>query len=424
MTTFAKLTGPFRRAGVWALTLFLLAAFQPVELTMANDELTLVGQSGAGKLFNTGDDLIQVMQLEGTWFEMGQQYGTFAKDGMQQVWDVTVQPVIDKKEMTENEALSQFGQRVFASSSHRMQQLYRGVADATGWSVDKVALVGQSAVLGVYQSKIHSFAGCSSLLAWGEATKSGGMITARNMDWGEAFLKFPLYLTVYKPTDGSQAVANLGWPGWLWAMTMINENGVYVDLHDGTSMGGSVVFADRPSFLNSVFDMMVECNSADAISHRFNATRTDFASIWTVADDSPTGFSFENAPYDSRRRNPTDGGDTLAVVNTFLNPDWGMRQRDTVSNSLTRYRNLTDRAADAHGSIDAEKAMELFDLTLFNLDGTFRENGGPTKPTKQDADVTCHQIVTDLKQRQVWIKIPLKTQWRHVDLSSLFQSGE
>ena len=63
--------------------------------------------------------------------------------------------------------------------------------------------------------------------------------------------------------------------------------------------------------------------------------------------------------------------------------------------------------------------MEIFDIPLFNKDGTFRENGGATKPTKIDADLTVHQIVTDLNQLQVWLKIPQKTDWRHVDLKAL-----
>ena len=385
---------------------------------VVSDDLNLVRESGAGKMLNTGDDLIQVFELEGSWFEMGQQYAAFAKDGMQQVWDVTVQPIIDKKQMSEGDALRLFGRRTFDTSSTRIQQLCLGIADALGWSTDKVALLSQSSLLGIYQSKIHSFAGCSSILAWGDATTDGGMITARNMDWGEAFLDFPLYLSVFKPNDGSIAVANLGWPGWLWAMTAVNEKGVYVDVHDGTSMGGSVVFIDRPSFVNSVLDIMAESDSAETVSRRFNGLRNDASWIWTIADASPNGFSYETPPYDSRRRDA--GGDTLAVVNTFLNPDWGMHTRDTVSNSLKRYENLTDRLAESHGQIDAEKAMEIFDRPLFNPDGTFKENGGPTKPTKLDADITDHQIVTDLGKLQVWLKIPQKTQWRHVDLKALF----
>lgn len=86
---------------------------------MTSDALELAKESGVGKCSDTGDHLIQVFRLSGTWFEMGQQYGAFAKDGVQQVWNVTVQPYN--------------GRRVFESSSHRMKELHRGVADALEW---------------------------------------------------------------------------------------------------------------------------------------------------------------------------------------------------------------------------------------------------------------------------------------------------
>ena len=59
---------------------------------------------------------------------------------------------------------------------------------------------------------------------------------------------------------------------------------------------------------------------------------------------------------------------------------------------------------------------------LFNDDGTFKENGGATKPELFDADITVHQIVTDLSARIVWLKVPQKTGWREVDLNAVFTS--
>ena len=49
---------------------------------MTSNELKLIKESGAGKMFNTGDDVIQVLQLQGSWREMGRQYGAFTQKGM------------------------------------------------------------------------------------------------------------------------------------------------------------------------------------------------------------------------------------------------------------------------------------------------------------------------------------------------------
>jgi hypothetical protein len=385
------------------------------------DSLDLVEELDGGKLFETGDDKIRVLQLKGSWYEMGQQYGALVKGLIDGIYKAMVQDVYDKKLMTEEEATELFGTRVFGAASTRRQQLYRGVADGLGWPVEKVVVLDQSGFMSYYQAKLHAFAGCSTLFAWGDATDDGRTYTGRNQDWGKAFVDFPLVLTVYNPTDGSNGIANMNWAGWMFAMTAINDKGVYVDLHDGTAMGGQVVAAERPSIGNAVFDFLAECHTAEDVGNRFNGTRPDICLIWDVADPSGNCFSYETTLTECRRRRPE--GTTFVSVNTFQNPDWGLYTRDTASNSLRRFQNLVDRSADVHGRIDAENTMGIMDIPLFNEDGTFKENGGATKPTIQDVDLTNYSMVTIPDSLDIWLKIPvpqLKTDWRHIDLKQLF----
>ena len=94
-----------------------------------------------------------------------------------------------------------------------------------------------------------------------------------------------------------------------------------------------------------------------------------------------------------------------------------------MSNSLRRYANMTARLADNEGKVDAEVVRQIMDLRLFNEDGSFAENGGATKPTNQDADLTTHQIVADIKQRKVWLKVPVPdyfVDWTPIDLNELW----
>lgn len=304
---------------------------------------------------------------------------------------------------------------MFDALSLRRKQYFQGVADALGWSVEKVVLLDQSGPYAIYQGKLHSFSGCSSLTSWGKSTIDGRAVIGRNMDWSEIFLEFPVYLTVYNPTDGSNKVANVSWPGWQWLVTGVNDKGVYADLHDGTSMGGNIVSAEKPSFLNSVFDFLAECDSLEAISARFQASRTDVACIWMLSD-STGSCSFENTLQENRKRSPEKEQNSFVTVNSFLNPDWGLGVRDTMSQSLRRLENLTDRHQELNGKMDAEKMRYIFDLPLYNEDGTFKENGGVTKPTNQDVDLTNYQVVTDLKEMNFSIKLPaLGENWVTVD---------
>ena len=75
------------------------------------------------------------------------------------------------------------------------------------------------------------------------------MYVGRNVDWSAAFNTFPQILAVLNPGDGSHAYANLGWPCMINIFTGLDKHGVYMDLHDGSSMGGSLLFEDRAPFL-------------------------------------------------------------------------------------------------------------------------------------------------------------------------------
>ena len=100
---------------------------------MTTNELSLIKESGSGKMFNTGDDVIQVLQLQGSWREMGRQYGAFTEEGMQQVWDAAIQPFLDKGWTTLADAEELFGRRTFDSSSFRMKEMIRGIADRVNY---------------------------------------------------------------------------------------------------------------------------------------------------------------------------------------------------------------------------------------------------------------------------------------------------
>ncbi|CAM4347714.1 C45 family autoproteolytic acyltransferase/hydolase [Vibrio agarivorans] len=376
----------------------------------------------SGTMFETSEDMLFVLQLSGSWYEMGKQYGELSRQHMQPMWDKLVQPMFDKGISNEEEAYELFGSRIFDALSLRRKQYFQGVADALDWSVEKVVLLDQSGPFAIFEGKLHSFSGCSSMTTWGDSTKDGRTLIGRNMDWSELFLDFPIYLTVYNPNDGSNKVANVSWPGWQWLVTGVNDKGVYADLHDGTSMGGNVVSSEKPSFLNSVFDYLAECDTLEAISARFQAARTDVPCIWMLADSTGRACSYENTLQENRRRSPEKDASSFVTVNTFLNPDWGLGIRDTMSNSLRRLENLTERHNEIAGRIDARKMRDIFDLPLFNEDGTFKEHGGATKPRNQDVDLTNYQVVTDLHDMNLWIKLPVLSQdWVSVDLKDLFK---
>ena len=166
--------------------------------------------SGAGKLYEKNGFLIPV--VEGTSHEMGKQYGALMVESMQQAWDVLIAPAVNSGALAE-QAIRKIADRAYNFGSSRTRMWFDGVVEGSGWSHENVCLLDAFNEYGVYQSKLHSFAGCTTIFSWGGHSADGNMYVGRNMDWSESFNKFPQVLTVRKPTDGSYKLAAFGWPG-------------------------------------------------------------------------------------------------------------------------------------------------------------------------------------------------------------------
>ena len=381
-------------------------------------KLNLVAESGQGKLYESNGFLVPV--VTGSPREMGAQYGALMVEPMQTTWDILIGPGRKAGGITD-EDLKKWSERAYTTCSTRNRLFYDGVAEGSGWPIEKVCFLDQFMEYGIFQSKIHSFAGCTTIMSWGGHSADGGMYIGRNMDWSPTFNEFAQVLTVLRPTDGSYKYASVGWPGMYCPFSTLNEQGVYLDVHDGTSMGGSVVYMERPSTLNNLRDFMAETPSFAALVKRLNGTNNSVSNILSLAGET-AGGSMECSSLGGSRFRQSDG-ESYVVVNTFLDPDWGLGPRETVSNSLRRFSNMTDRLAENKGKVDAEVTRNLMDLTLFDQDGNFKVNGGCTKPIVQDADSTVHQCVVDVKRRQMWIKVPCPTayaDWTHFDLNALW----
>ncbi|ANQ52587.1 hypothetical protein MY04_5255 [Flammeovirga sp. MY04] len=380
--------------------------------------MKLVKEFKAGKLYEANNFLIPV--LEGSNIEMGEQYGALMLASMQQTFDLVVRPEIENGYL-DQAAKDLWVNRAYGTGTIRTKDFYDGVALGTGWSLEDVVLLDQIMEYGIYKEKLHSFAGCTSIVSYGEQSKDGGMYIGRNLDWSPAFNKFPTVFTVRKPNDGSYKIGTAGWPGMYCAFTAMNEHGVYLDVHDGTSMGGSLVFLERPSILNTLTDILSETKDLQSVKSRFNGMQNSLSIIFTLADKNEAASVEGSSLGGNRIRRAKD--DTLVVANSFFNDDWGLGLRETVSNSMRRFSNMTDRLGENRGHVDAQMTRDLMDIRLFNEDGTFKENGGCTKPSLQDADLTNYQTVFDINDQKVWIKIPVPeyfADWTEIDLKKLW----
>ncbi|GAM55661.1 hypothetical protein JCM19231_725 [Vibrio ishigakensis] len=112
--------------------------------------LSKLNQFENGTLFETEQEMLYVLQLNGSWYEMGRQYGALSKEPMQAMYDKIVQPEFDNGLISQEEAFELFGRRVFKSLSLRRKQYFQGVADGLGWPLEKVVVLDQSGPMAIY----------------------------------------------------------------------------------------------------------------------------------------------------------------------------------------------------------------------------------------------------------------------------------
>jgi hypothetical protein len=393
-------------------------------MNMITNQMKLIKESLGGKLYETaGNPGILVPVMTGSYFEMGKQYGQMLDELIHKTYSSLVQPLFDKKLMNFDDAVASFVNRAWNTVSSRQREIYRGVVEGSGMSLEKLILLDQQIYMQIYQAKLHSFSGCSSIFAWDNSTTDGNMVLARNLDWSVNFMDNPQVFAVWNPEGPDHSYANFAPAGWVGAtMTGLNDQGLYLDLHDGTSMGGAVVYLGRSPLINSLTDALAEVDDVDALGARLCSIRADISNICQVADKKEARC-YEN-PVHATALLPN--ADTiLATSNTFMNPVFGIIPRDTMSKSLQRHANLSARLKESKGNININKIMEIMDLGLYNPDGS--PGKGATKPfieNQYDVDVTVHTIAVRPADLQVWLKVPTQTEWCKVDLKKLFNSNE
>lgn len=83
---------------------------------------------------------------------------------------------------------------------------------------------------------VFGLLGCSGFTVHGDAVMGGGVLTGRNFDWpftGRHLIDATIVLVQHG--DDGKAVASVTWPGYVGAVTGINQDGVAAFLHVGSA---------------------------------------------------------------------------------------------------------------------------------------------------------------------------------------------
>ena len=364
----------------------------------------IVSRTGQGISFDNGFRAergpVRVLDLRGTWKEMGRQYGALLADELQDVVSF-VQGIMYASAANEEKAKKMRDQLV-SQMSFSARQFFRGASETSGLTVEQ--LYSANAV-----EYIAGLPACSAIAAWGDHA-SGSLVFGRNYDYSASFLRLnqDVVVTVFHPADGSLSVAIVGYAGEIYAVNGFNEAGLFLELNNGTRTTNMPADPSRICGTTGLFEVLFRADSLDLLDKFFHTTLCDDSYIINVAD-AHEARSYEWSQYGTRRAESFTPYGLLVSTNHYIHPGWPWPVPDDAHSwsSPTRRKNLLHLAEVNKGQINADTMCGILDLPL--------EAGGVTD------ELTVYQMVVEPETLSLRLKIAGACDWTHIDLASFLK---
>ena len=285
-----------------------------------------------------------------------------------------------------------------AQTPYRIQEFMEGASETSGLTIDQIRAV--NAV-----ERIGGLPKCSAVFCWGEYA-SKELIAGRNYDYSSAFapLKDDMVVTIYHSSDGSLAVATIGYAGEINSYNALNEKGIFMELNNGLPSANIKTQTDRIPGTTMLFSAMFETDELKDWELFFNTVACSSSYIINVAD-SQSACSYEWCPIGAKTGN-TDLPDGLLVsTNYYVNPDWPFATPSDANSweGLTRRSNLITLCENFKGMIDARQMREIIETPV--------ENGGAMN------ELTMYQLVMVPETKMLWLQVVGGPEWTQIDLS-------
>lgn len=366
----------------------------------------LISTFEKGNLYQSGR--IKVLDLHGSYFQMGRQYGYLLRGQLKSFYQSAVVDYFQKQKGLSADLMKETAMALYESYPVRFKDMIRGMAETSGLSLEAQIMLNALELYG-------SMSGCSGIIVWGEYTGFQPLIAGRNYDWFDKYLEFAqnLTVTIFHPESGVPN-AIITFAGVIYATTGLNSGGLFLALNNGLPSGGTLSYANRVPAMVSLLALLNDYSTMDQLDIFFNTTRTDFAFIINTADQS-RGISYEWAPFEHRRRSG-DADGLLVATNHFVDPSWGIVMKDNVGfETLRRRGNLLALGHNNKGKIDVQKMKEILDTTMKDGGATW-----PMKGSEPTADYqTVYQVIAVPEYLRIWVKVPGFQDWTKVELKKI-----
>jgi hypothetical protein len=366
-----------------------------------------------GTAFKTDNGAYWVLTLNGTWREMGRQYGGLVQDELREFY-TDISNDIKTRGMDYNEQLK--NAKILASAfSLPLNELLEGIAETSGLSLDEVLILnaGISSLSGLALGGEPPSA-CSALAAWDKYTANGNLVLGRNWDIDrkalEKYMKY-LAVVVFNPDSGN-SFANIHPLGSVYLETGMNDQGLFIELNNGAASDPQYM-EDREDTVSVLVTTLNQCSTIDEASEYLSLIPADLSHIIQIADKKEC-VSVERATFGTRVRTGEQKG-ILAAYNSFVPPypaEWKDKVADPPkAEDDPRYNNLINLAnsKEFFGKLDINAMKKLMDIEV--------KNGGALHKG------TVYQVIAVPEELTLWIRALDYSDWQQINLKDLFANS-
>jgi hypothetical protein len=379
-----------------------------------SDPSTPIKISGNGELYQASGcecEHFNVAVLNGTWRDMGRQYGSLLGGLIREFYGV-----VNGSGMS-YWFLKDKSEYYYNNCSQDIKDLISGLADTSGLSLEQQKILYFITYIIFNRNNIN---GCSQISAWGDYTGGQPLVIGRNADLVYPFTKYQKYIcvVVYNPTGSQNSVASVNFIASIPVPpTNLNSSGIYMASNSGKLSDPTYIDERMPQFFSTMFNSQFNNSTITDVNATLMNTNNlpGFAMIYNVADTNE-GRVYELNPFAAKMRT---GIGLVAASNHFIISDWTGLQ-SVQSGSYTGYTierlNIMHSFGEGDkGSINAQQMMKMFDRSL--------SEGGPTiSPSGNQASAsTVYQIVTVPAELIMWVKAVGFINWQKVDLNLYFK---
>lgn len=350
-------------------------------------EAAVVAREGAGTLRRAHG--FNVLNLQGSFYEMGYQHGALLRH------EVAAGPIPYYRQFVEKlmgstvGPLSPYfwpvlqrlvGRRVEGRLPGFAQDTIRGIADGAGlrhqdvldgctmpdsllWLAARMMQLKQPGPAVAHRLSLGL--GCTSAIAWGDATRDGRLLHARNFDYhGVGCWPDHATLLFHQPDHGHRYVSVAAAGVGLGGITAMNDAGLSLSVHqhmftDRTRLGGTPigiagdVVMREASNLDDAERILAEHRPIGCWTYLVTDARQREVLCWEENPDRHVAI----------RRGADDDDSTFGYANVYLDPELGATEVDLYRSywrhNQGRHRRVRERLAEDAGSLDVRGMADI-----------------------------------------------------------------